>query len=103
MTLDEVGNLALPVDATLVVGAGTGSKDLVRLLRGRGLAPQLVDETSTTLAAKGLYYRDQPARGLTRLLPLGMRSPAVQLDDYAAYAIALRWLEQLDQRSERNE
>lgn len=93
VTLTEVDLLELPEDPVVLIGSGTGSKELRRRLRERGFEPQPVDETATTLAAKDLYYRDHPARGWSRLVPVGMRSPNVQLDDYAAYAIALRWLE----------
>lgn len=92
LTLDDVDRLDLPDGATLVVGNGTGSAAVAARLRSRGLVPELVDEEGTTLAARELYFRDHPARGLARLLPRGLRSPPRPVDDYAAYAIALRWL-----------
>ena len=95
ITVEEIAALPLPAEAVILIGSGTGSRALAGRLLARGLEPQIVDETATTLEAKGLYYRHHPPRGLARLLPLGMRSPAVPLDDYAAYAIALRWLSAL--------
>jgi len=52
----------------------------------------VVGEKSTTLEARNLYFRDHPASWWQRLVPVGMRSPPRHIDDYAAYAIALRWL-----------
>lgn len=85
--------LDLPHGATILVGDGTGSRELVSQLSEVGLQPEVVGERSTTLAARSLYFRDHPPKGWQRLLPTGMRSPPRPLDDYAAYAIALRWLE----------
>lgn len=90
--LDAVPALAVPAGAQVVVGGGTGSRKLAATLRAVGHEPEVIDEASTTIEARVLYYLHNPPRGLTRLLPRGMRSPPVQLDDFAAYAIALRWL-----------
>lgn len=90
--LRDVPLLDLPRSAAVVVGGGTGRRQLVAALRTAGHDPVVVDERSTTLEAKDLYYQRHPPRGWVRLLPRGMRTPPVPLDDYAAYAIALRWL-----------
>lgn len=76
----------------VVVGDGTGSAELQGLLRRLGVTFVVVDERHTTLEARRLYFADHPARGLGRLLPPGLRSPPRPVDDYAAYAIALRYL-----------
>ena len=44
--------------------------------------------------ARPLYFRDHPPKGLMRFLPRGLWSPPELIDDYAAYAIALRYLNQ---------
>lgn len=92
LALPDLDQLVLPPDAVVLVGDGTGSRAVVERLRARGVAPTLVDERDTTLVGRGLYFRDHPPRGLSRLLPSGMRAPPRPIDDYAAYAIALRWL-----------
>jgi hypothetical protein len=92
LAADDLERLELPPDGVVLVGDGTGSGAVVERLRARGLEPTLVDESGTTLAARELYFRDHPPRGLSRLLPRGMRAPGRPIDDYAAYAIALRWL-----------
>lgn len=84
--------LELARPATVLVGDGTGSAAVVAALRGLGLKPVLVPEAGTTLEAKALYFADHPPRGLARLVPPGLRSAPVPIDDYAAYAVALRWL-----------
>jgi len=89
-------DLTLPAGATVVVGDGTGSAALIGELTAMGLKPEVVVERSTTLEARSLYFRDHPPRGWQRLLPSGMRSPPRSIDDYAAYAIALRWLAERD-------
>lgn len=92
VTVEEAAALELPAGATVLVGDGTGSAALVAALKGAGHDPLLVPETGTTLEARRLYFRDNPPGLLARLLPPGMRSPGRPLDDYAAYAIALRYL-----------
>jgi hypothetical protein len=80
-------------DATrVVVGDGTGSAGVSAGLGARGIDHDLVDERGTSEEARSLYWRDHPPRGLARLVPLGMRAPPRSIDDYAAYAIALRVL-----------
>lgn len=93
---DDLERLVLPPEVTVVVGDGTGSAAVLERLRARGLEPLVVDERDTTLIARDLYFRDHPARGLARWLPPGMRAPPRAIDDYAAYAIALRWMERRD-------
>lgn len=89
---DEAQQVVVPPGAAVLVGDGTGSASLVAALRGAGHEPVLVPEAGTTLEAKELYYRDNPPGLLMRLVPPGMRSPGRPIDDYAAYAIALRYL-----------
>lgn len=91
LTRADLEVLLLPPHTPIVLGDGTGSRALAAILRARGFDPELVDETGTTLEARVLYFRDHPPRGVLRLLPPGLRSAPRPIDDYAAYAIALRW------------
>src|SRR5690606_27805031 len=70
----RVDTVAIPDDATVVVGNGTGGAALATRLRASGRAVVLVEERSTTLEARELYFRDHPPRGWQRLVPVGMRS-----------------------------
>ena len=89
--LADLQTLDIP-EAIILIGDGTGSKDIQTVLRQRGYTFELVDETGTTLEARALYFKDYPPKGLIRFLPEGMRPPPASLDHYAAYAIALRYL-----------
>lgn len=90
---DQLGALELPAGATLLVGNGTGSRQLLAQLADRGLTAELVEEAGTSLEARALYYQENEPRGWARLVPVGLRSPSVPIDHFAAYAIALRWLQ----------
>ena len=92
VTPEEAQRVPVPPGATVLVGDGTGSGALAAALREVGLDPVIVPEAGTTLEAKELYYRDNPPGLFMRLVPRGMRSPGRPIDDYAAYAIALRYL-----------
>lgn len=92
VTAADLDALLLPPDVPVAVGDGTGSTAVIGSLRRRGLVPQRVDETGSTLEARALYFADHPPRGVRRLVPAGMRVPPRILDDYAAYAIARRYL-----------
>ncbi len=94
VTPDAVAGVRIPEGAQVVVGDGTGASALVSQLREAGHEPVLVEEEGTTLEARRHYFRDNPPGFLARLVPEGMRSPGVPIDDYAAYAIALRYLSQ---------
>jgi hypothetical protein len=90
----ELERLELPGGARTVIGDGTGSAELKRLLGARGETAVLVDETGTSLEGRRLFFRDHPPRLPWRWLPKGMWWSARPIDDYAAYAIALRYLAQ---------
>jgi hypothetical protein len=89
---DALRRLEVPFEAVVAVGDGTGSRESRSALARPGRTIVVVDETATSEEGRRLYWRDHPARGLARWLPAGMRVPPRPTDDYAAYAIALRWL-----------
>lgn len=88
----DLDTLQLPEGCTVVIGDGTGSAHLVEHLERLGVKGTLFNEAFTTLDARQLYYRHNPPRGLVRLIPAGLRMPPGSLDEYAAYALALRFL-----------
>jgi hypothetical protein len=92
ITLEGLKTLDVPPNSTFVVGNGTGHEKVLQVLRERGFSFQIVDEEGTTLEARPLYFNDHPPKGLLRFLPKGMWAAPRNLDDYAAYAIALRYL-----------
>lgn len=92
LTVDALAGLDVPEGAHVVVGSGTGRAAVVRALRARHGEVRTVDERGTTLAARELWRRRTPPRGLARMIPAGLRAPPGPIDDYAAWAIALRYL-----------
>jgi hypothetical protein len=55
-----------------------------------GVPVVLMDERGSTEAARRRYWRENPARGLLRLIPSAWRVPPVPVDDYAALLLAER-------------
>ncbi len=72
----------------ILVGRGTGSRAARRQLAQLGLRAQPAPESGTTLRARSLYFQDHPPRGWRRCVPLGLQTPPVPVDDYAAVLIA---------------
>ncbi|MDJ0737223.1 MAG: pre-16S rRNA-processing nuclease YqgF [Nostocaceae cyanobacterium] len=52
----------------------------------------LVDERYTTLEARDHYWEMYPPKGLTKLLPKGMRNPPRPIDDIVAILLIERYL-----------
>ncbi len=72
----------------LVVGGGTALRAVRRALEAVDLPMQVFPESHTTERARRRYFQEHPPRGLWRLVPLGLRTPPVPVDDYAAVLIA---------------
>ena len=100
LELAQLETLEFPPTATVLVGDGTGSDIVKTLLTRRGIKFEIVDEWGSSLTARKLYFRDQPPKGLRRLLPQGMRTPPGLIDDYAAYALALAYLAKAERSSQ---
>ncbi len=82
----------------LLVGAGTGSKPLLRALDAADLplAAQRVDEAHTSEAARRRFVAENPAHGWQRLLPRSLRTPWCPYDDYVAVILAERFWHSAD-------
>lgn len=76
----------------VVLGEGTGHKKLKGFLQDQGLEVLMIPEEYSTLEARDLYWRENRASGLIRLLPRGLRTPPVPIDDYAARILLKRFL-----------
>jgi RNase H-fold protein (predicted Holliday junction resolvase) len=88
-----------PLEA-VIVGGATGSRPVVQeLSQGLELKVVVVDEFRTTERARLRYFQDHPPRGLWKLVPLGLQSPAVAIDDYAALVMAEDYLEKIRKES----
>ncbi len=80
--------------AIVLVGARTGSELASELIRRAASDVVLaeIDEHMTTLQARERYWRENPPRGLWRLVPTGLRLPPEPIDDWAAVILAERYL-----------
>jgi RNase H-fold protein (predicted Holliday junction resolvase) len=76
----------------LLLGSGTGSRDLARPLSALAVPLRRVPERDTTRRARGRYFADHPPRGWRRLIPLSLQTPSLPIDDYAAWIIAEEFL-----------
>jgi len=83
----------------VILGRGTGARDIENVV-GQ-LEGEYVDETYTSLDARKRFFRDNPPRGLKRLIPTGLQTPEVPYDDYVALILAERYLEQKMEKKER--
>ncbi len=54
---------------------------------GIPLSVTLVNEKYTTEMGEAWYWKDHPAKGFARLIPKGMRTVPVPIDDYVAWII----------------
>ncbi len=82
----------------LVMGNQTTSKTWeAKLKQELPQLPELVkiDERYSTLEARDRYWQMYPPKGLTRLIPLGMRQPPRPLDDIVAIILIERYLNTL--------
>ena len=77
----------------IAIGNGTHSKEFYGSAKNKfPFEIKLTDEKNTTLEARKLYWKIHRPGFFMRLLPEGLRVPARVLDDFAAWAIALREL-----------
>ncbi len=80
----------------VVIGNGTRHEDVLEELKLATSAPiRVVDEYATTLAARKLYFEENPPSGMRRLIPRSMQTPQVPYDDYVAILLARRYLKAL--------
>ena len=82
----------------MVMGNQTTAKQWKQQLR-EALVEQLsiilVDERYSTLEARDRYWQMYPPKGLTKLIPQGMRQPPRPIDDIVALLLIERYLNRL--------
>ncbi|BAY96999.1 resolvase domain-containing protein [Tolypothrix tenuis PCC 7101] len=82
----------------MVMGDQTTAKQWKQRLQKELVEPLniiLVDERYTTLEARDRYWQMYPPKGLTKLLPQGMRQPPRPIDDIVAILLIERYLNRL--------
>ena len=95
-TLDAIQQAVEQWSVTqFVVGDSTASGELCEAVGSRWpqIQLQVVDETGSTLEARGLYWQEKPPRGWRRLTPLSLQVPPEPIDDFAALVLARRFLQ----------
>jgi hypothetical protein len=78
--------------ARLLIGGGTGHRAVLAQLTAAGMTLQVVPEADTTRRARARYFHDHPPTGWRRLVPRGLLTPPIPIDDYAALLIAEDYL-----------
>jgi RNase H-fold protein (predicted Holliday junction resolvase) len=79
----------------VLLGNGTGSDALARSLdtASLGVPVEIVEESYTTLQARDRFFRENPPRGLRRLIPIGLQTPDRPYDDHVAAILGERYLQ----------
>lgn len=88
----RVSELAAEYAPRIIMGDGTTSAAAKARIEAQVGAVTLVDEYRTTEEGRRLYWAENPPRGWRRLVPRGLLTPAVPVDDFAAVALARRFL-----------
>lgn len=88
----RVSELAAEYAPRIIMGDGTTSAAAKARIEAQAGAVILVDEYRTTEEGRRLYWAENPPRGWRRLMPRGLLTPTVPVDDFAAVALARRFL-----------
>jgi RNase H-fold protein (predicted Holliday junction resolvase) len=99
VTREEVAAAAAALAARysvekVIVGNGTGGDALVEALR-TVIPPnsiETVDEANSSRRARARYLKENPPRGIRRLIPRGLQYPDRPYDDYVALILAEDYL-----------
>ena len=78
----------------VVLGNGTCSKEIREFVETNfsEVHLEVVDETETSRFARESYLKENPPKGIGRLVPMGLRTPSEPYDDYVAVILAERYL-----------
>ncbi len=80
----------------IVMGDRTTSKQWQKQLKTQlpsSIEIAMVDEHNSTLTARERYWQMYPPKGLTKLVPQGLREPPRPIDDLVAILLIERYLE----------
>jgi RNase H-fold protein (predicted Holliday junction resolvase) len=84
----------------VILGNGTNSHTLMRDLDLYSeIKVELVDEKYSTMLARTRYFKDNPPKGLRKLIPIGMQTPKGNIDDYAAVILAEAFIRDLTDKN----
>ncbi len=81
------------VPQKIILGDATYSDTIAEMLMEAGFTEIIFfNEWRLTDRARKLYFKENPPRGLRKLIPLTLQTPPVPYDDYAAWLLALDYL-----------
>jgi len=77
----------------IILGDGTNYKQIEKKLKNYfpRLKIILIEEDFSTLEARKKYFEAHPPRGIFRLIPLSLRVPPCQYDDFVAVLLAEKY------------
>lgn len=86
-------NNANPPQA-VVMGNGTAAAVVCRLYNDLEFPVPLrfAEEKNTTYKARARYFSEHPPTGFWKIVPIGLQLPPCPIDDYAAWLIGERYL-----------
>jgi len=77
----------------IILGNGTNYKNIEKRLKNH--FPQLkiilIEEEFSTLKARKKYFETHPPRGILKIIPLSLRVPPCQYDDFVAILLAEKY------------
>lgn len=90
----QAGDSMPNLPQSVVVGNGTAAAAVCRLYNSLeiDIPVQFAEEKNTTYKARSRYFADHPPVGLWRLVPIGLQMPPCPIDDYAAWLIGEKYL-----------
>ncbi len=82
----------------ILMGNGTHSRKIRPMVKkAAGEIPlKLVDEKHSTEKARVRYFKENPPRGLWKLIPVTLQVPKVPIDDYAAIIVAEDYIKNIE-------
>ena len=77
----------------IILGNGTNYKNIEKRLKNHFpmLKIVLIEEKFSTLEARKKYFEARPLRGISKLIPLSLRVPPCDYDDFAAILLAEKY------------
>ncbi|MBU0687244.1 MAG: resolvase [Candidatus Margulisbacteria bacterium] len=93
-TLEVLGMLSKHGIASIIIGAGTGSREIQKTLLKLDLKCNLifVPEKDTSQLARQRYWEENKPKGLWKVIPTSLRTPPHPYDDLAAVILAEKFL-----------
>lgn len=93
-TLEVLGILSKHGISSIIIGSGTGSKEIQKTLLKLDLKSNLifVPEKNTSQLARQRYWSENKPKGLWKLVPTSLRTPPQPYDDLAAVILAEKFL-----------